>query len=685
MEMRFFFILFLFLGIGSAVFSADDASILESYHKKDYPAVIKQISSKDKGSEHLILKTLSHIQLKQFDLARATYSKLRHSDHLGHYDAMIKLMINQDQPFLMSRFDRLFSNLPSDPTPNYVIDIWLTYLERAVQSKNKITSGYLAYRIPFQQVPASAMSRYVELMVKYQAITSDNIISIPSFYPFVLKYPQHFTASHLSRRVLARDREAVIETLTQRRDLTRVQFLLNSWAQVTPSGSFDLLYGKALYQLKQYDEALLYFNRIPTNSEEYFDAYYYMTKNEYRNKRYPEALMRLETLLSSTSLPTASRRQYLELAYDCISAVDPSGNILAFVEARHMSKKDLPNSFLPRLGVESYHLQLFDDAFDYFRDWVPTEDTDRAKRLYFLHRCEINLGKKPLSGYGSDCFYTYPDSVYAAMLANQGEFDFHALLDSGYELDLKPPEDVVVLLNSGFAPYLLDEVKARISAAPKFTAEKDVLSGAWIFQKIGQYGAAMRLLLSNGYPLHTKDKGICKSFTQYYYPRPHWAIVQLEALERNINPNFSLAIMREESTFNPQAKSGSGAMGLMQLMPKTAEGIAKSLKISKFHTRDLYKPETNIQFGSYYLGFLSRKFNAHPLWMAAGYNAGPNAAQRWKDRWLGASDEVILERIPYPETNAYAKRVLRSFFIYSLLAEEGADTVSSKPSNTTHQ
>ena len=251
--------------------------------------------------------------------------------------------------------------------------------------------------------------------------------------------------------------------------------------------------------------------------------------------------------------------------------------------------------------------------------------------------------------------------------------------------DHEAKETIDLLVEKGFAKEDAKALTEIYQKNPDYWAEKDVLSGALIFQKIGQYGAAMRLLLSNGYPLHTKDKGICKSFTQYYYPRPHWAIVQLEALERNINPNFSLAIMREESTFNPQAKSGSGAMGLMQLMPKTAEGIAKSLKISKFHTRDLYKPETNIQFGSYYLGFLSRKFNAHPLWMAAGYNAGPNAAQRWKDRWLGASDEVILERIPYPETNAYAKRVLRSFFIYSLLAEEGADTVSSKPSNTTHQ
>ncbi len=679
MEMRFFVAFILCVTFALPIFSDRESDLLDAYYRKDYSDVIHHVKSKDQLPEHLILKTLSYVQLKKFDLARSTYASLKYSDHLGHYDALIQLMINQDRPFKMTTFNRLFSSLPADPTPNYVYDIWLTYLDNAIHSKDAIKSGYLAYQIPITQVPLSVMPRYVNLMVKYQTITSDNVIDDPSFYPLMLKYPFHFTSHLLSKRVKPKDREAVLDTLTRAKESQKVKILLASWAPPSGDSRFDLVSGKSLYQLKDFDSAMAYFTRIPTSSCEYDDAQYYLAKNDFRTKHYPDALLRLESLLGSPRMSAATKTMSLELAYDCISMMDSSANILSFVTARNIPRAALPASFLPRIGVEHYYLKHYDVAFDYFKEWMPTEDTDRAKRLYFLHRCEVQSHKKPLTGYGDECFYTYPDTVYAAMLAKQEEFDIRSLLRTGYDVSLKPAEDVVVLLDSGLASYVLDECKSRIAAAPKYTAQQDVLSGAWIFQRIGQYGAAMRLLLSNGYPLYTKSQGICRSLTDYFYPRPHWDYVQLQAEERGIDPNFSVAIMREESTFNPRATSVSGAMGLMQLMPNTAHGIAKSLKIRQFKTDDLYTPKTNIQFGSHYLGFLSRKFDGNPLWMAAGYNAGPNAAQRWKDKWKDAPDEVLLERIPFAETNAYAKRVLRSFWIYSFLNSPALATENTHP------
>ena len=671
MEMRIFYlVLWIIISISVSVMAAEpDLDLLDQYYHKDYSTVIDQIHPSDKLSEHLIIKTLSHVQLKEYDKARNTYVKLKYSDHLGHYDSLIRLKINRDKPFQKSVFNRLFSNLPADPTPNYVYDIWLSYLEGAIQSKDVANSKYLASRFHPGQLPPSLQYKYVDLMVKYQSLTSDNVINQSLFYPLALKYPSQFPGGHLSKRILVQDRPTVIETLTKARDEFKIRYLLTAWAPQPPTDAFHLMAGKALYQLKKFDDALDYFNRIPSSSVMYFDAYYFVIKNDLRNKQYANALKRLETYLPSPKLSGAVKRMYWELAFECMVSMDPSMTILDFVSAREISAEELPNSFYPKLGVEYYHLKRFEEASTYFKTWVPTEDIDRAKRLYFLHRCEVNMAKSPVTGYGAECFYTYPDTVYAAMLANQGEFSIEDLFKSGYDMDLSPPPDVMVLLNSGLGTYLLDEFKARIQSPLNASTERDILSGAWILQKIGQWGASMRFLLANGLPLYTKEKGFFRSLTEYFYPRPYWTYIQLKAEENAINPNFSLAIMREESTFNPNATSATGALGLMQIMPKTGEGIAKTLKIAKFKAKDLYTPKTNIEFGSHYLGFLSRKFGANPLWMAAGYNAGPNAAQRWKDRWPTASDEVILERIPYAETNAYAKRVLRSFFIYSLLED----------------
>lgn len=123
------------------------------------------------------------------------------------------------------------------------------------------------------------------------------------------------------------------------------------------------------------------------------------------------------------------------------------------------------------------------------------------------------------------------------------------------------------------------------------------------------------------------------------------------------------AIIREESTFNPRAISRAGAMGLMQIMPKTGEFIAMKTGEDPIDRNDLLKPELNVRFGSWYLGHLARRFNNNLVLTIAGYNAGPEAVERWVEDGPTDLDEFI-EEIPYPETRAYAKRVIKSYTEY---------------------
>jgi soluble lytic murein transglycosylase len=106
-------------------------------------------------------------------------------------------------------------------------------------------------------------------------------------------------------------------------------------------------------------------------------------------------------------------------------------------------------------------------------------------------------------------------------------------------------------------------------------------------------------------------------------------------------------VIEQESKFNANAKSSTGAIGLMQLQPATAEGIAVRTGGSKFVVSDLYNPEINVRYGAWYLRHLLDKYRNERIALAA-YNAG----QENVDRWLAAH-----EGVQFSETRAYVDRV----------------------------
>ena len=110
----------------------------------------------------------------------------------------------------------------------------------------------------------------------------------------------------------------------------------------------------------------------------------------------------------------------------------------------------------------------------------------------------------------------------------------------------------------------------------------------------------------------------------------------------------------QESKFDASAKSPTGAIGLMQLQPETAQGIAIRTGGSKFVVSDLYNPEINVRYGAWYLRHLLDKYGDERTALAA-YNAG----QENVDRWRAAG-----EGVQFPETRAYVSRVERLKGIY---------------------
>ncbi|WP_092510397.1 murein transglycosylase [Xenorhabdus mauleonii] len=137
--------------------------------------------------------------------------------------------------------------------------------------------------------------------------------------------------------------------------------------------------------------------------------------------------------------------------------------------------------------------------------------------------------------------------------------------------------------------------------------------------------------------------------------------------DKEISPSYAMAIARQESAWNPEARSPKGASGLMQLMPKTAEHTVKSQKIQGYAgSNQLMNPVMNIKIGTAYLDSIYQRFDNNRILASAAYNAGPTNVNRWLTNSAGNIDAIaFIESIPFAETRSYVKNVLAYNVFYN--------------------
>ena len=144
-------------------------------------------------------------------------------------------------------------------------------------------------------------------------------------------------------------------------------------------------------------------------------------------------------------------------------------------------------------------------------------------------------------------------------------------------------------------------------------------------------------------------------WARLWYPLKYESIVRAHAHNYDLNPALLAAVIEQESKFDAGARSSAGAVGLMQLQPETAKGIALRTGGSAFVVSDLDDPEINVRYGAWYLHHLLRKYGGDERLALAAYNAG----QRNVDEWQAAG-----KGIAFSETRAYVDRVERLKGIY---------------------
>jgi len=149
-----------------------------------------------------------------------------------------------------------------------------------------------------------------------------------------------------------------------------------------------------------------------------------------------------------------------------------------------------------------------------------------------------------------------------------------------------------------------------------------------------------------------------------WYPLSYAPIVRGHARNYDLDPALLAAVIYQESKFRADSRSSSGAIGLMQLLPDTAKGIALHTGGSRFRVDDLYNPEINIRYGCWYLRHLLLKYGDEETALAA-YNAGQANVDGWRARGVG---------IQFAETRHYVRRVeeLKTIYRHAYGRELGA-------------
>ena len=180
--------------------------------------------------------------------------------------------------------------------------------------------------------------------------------------------------------------------------------------------------------------------------------------------------------------------------------------------------------------------------------------------------------------------------------------------------------------------------------------------------------------------INTSDRSKALIDMEQRFPMPFKAAVLARAQSIGLEPAYVYGLIRQESRFVMDARSGVGASGLMQVMPATAKWTAKKIGISDFTPAKLTDRDTNIAIGTGYLKLVLDSFQGSMPLAAAAYNAGPSRARTWR----GPSGAPVLEaaiwaeNIPFNETRDYVKKVLSNTTLYAAMISGQSQSIKTR-------
>jgi len=417
------------------------------------------------------------------------------------------------------------------------------------------------------------------------------------------------------------------------------------------------LRGMIYYSMNMFDSASFYlhFSKSPK-------AYYWLGRIFETLNQDDQAIAAYDTSLARTSEGSLRRRVLLRkghLLEEHASYAQACSTFLAI--ALQYPGERRRNLF--RSGLLCYRAGQVTKAKEFFgQDTAP-------EFLYWHMRMNDRLGLKNDS-LKSELFARYPLSYYTMIKEKASQFYDTIPINQWLAKigdtvpTFTPAESVMLNRAVFFLAHGEREIGFRELRMIKTANPANLYYLARLAQDYGLDHEAIRL----GFALRKLAERagvikIAKELLPILYPIKYAASISQSGLE----PALVLSVIRQESHFNPQARSPADALGLMQIIPRTGRLLAKDLKMD---TYDLFDPECSIKFGMKYLGDQLRAFDCLPLALAA-YNGGPVNVTKWLNRDPATELDEFIELIPFDETRDYVKNVVLQKEIYTQLLNLG--------------
>lgn len=150
-----------------------------------------------------------------------------------------------------------------------------------------------------------------------------------------------------------------------------------------------------------------------------------------------------------------------------------------------------------------------------------------------------------------------------------------------------------------------------------------------------------------------------RAYEDLNLPLSYSSIIRQQAAQKRLDPALVAAVIYAETKFDSRPSS-AGAEGLMQLLPQTAEFLARRSGATTFRASDLENPAVNIAYGSYYLRYLLNEYGGNEVLALAAYNGGETNVDKWLDAAHSAGRAFTVWQIPFPQTQAYVLKVMQA-------------------------
>jgi soluble lytic murein transglycosylase-like protein len=224
------------------------------------------------------------------------------------------------------------------------------------------------------------------------------------------------------------------------------------------------------------------------------------------------------------------------------------------------------------------------------------------------------------------------------------------------------PDRLDNLLALGLFDDAVDLIKERYALQPAASG----VARALALSRAGATRASIQSaeVVAKAFPPDFLPRLVPRVLQELLYPRYFQEEIAARSAAHGADPRLVLSIMREESRFEPRARSAASARGLLQLIITTARDVGKALGLMDVASEDLYDPAVAIRIGSRYVADLQREFAGDPYKTAAAYNAGPNQAKLWARLAPGPGHDFFLSAVNFDETKDYVRKVMNSYERY---------------------